>query len=43
MFDTIKRLYIENNCDKNIAIRAVKKGYISALEYEKITGEEYII
>lgn len=40
MFDTIKRLYAKTG-DKNMVKNAVKKGWITAEQYEEITGEVY--
>ena len=40
MFETIKRLYTKTG-NKVLVRNAVKKGWISAAEYEEITGEKY--
>lgn len=40
MFETIKRLYAKTG-NKVLVGNAVKKGWISAAEYEEITGEKY--
>lgn len=40
MFETIKRLYAKTN-DKSLVANAVKKGWITAEQYKKITGDEY--
>lgn len=40
MFETIKRLYKKTG-DKTLVANAVKKGWITAEQYKKITGEDY--
>ena len=40
MFGTINRLY-EKTHDKDVVRKAVEKKWISAEDYEKITGEKY--
>lgn len=40
MFNTIKRLYEKTN-DVTVVENAVKKGWITADQYEEITGEVY--
>lgn len=40
MFETIKRLYSKSG-DSVIVSNAVKKGWITAEQYEEITGDEY--
>lgn len=40
MFETIKRLYAKTG-NKNMVKNAVKKGWITAEQYEEITGEVY--
>ena len=37
---TIKRLYAKTK-DKTLVANAVKKGWITAAQYEEITGEAY--
>ena len=41
MFNTIKRLYTKTQ-DKTLVENAVKKGWITAEQYEEIIGEAYI-
>jgi len=40
MFETIKRLYAKTG-DKTLVENAVKKGWITAEQYEQITGEAF--
>ena len=40
MFETIKRLYVKTG-DKTVAANAAKKGWITATQYSRITGEDY--
>lgn len=40
MFATIKKLYIKTG-NETIVRNAVKKGWITQSQYEKITGEAY--
>lgn len=40
MYNTIKRLYTKTG-DKTLVANAVGKGWITAEDYAKITGEEY--
>ena len=40
MFNTVKRLY-EKTKDATVVANAVKKGWITADQYEEITGEVY--
>ena len=40
MFETIKRLYAKTK-NKDIVSNAVKKGWITAEQYKKITGLDY--
>lgn len=41
MFRTIQRLY-ESTKNKMVVANAVKRGYISTEDYEKIVGEIYV-
>ena len=41
MFKTIQRLYEKTN-NKEVVVNAVKRGYISVEDYEKIVGEVYL-
>ena len=41
MYATIKRLYAKTG-DKTVVSNAVAKGWITADDYRKITGEEYV-
>ena len=40
MFDSVKRIY-EKTKNKLLIKNAVKKGYITVVQYKEITGEEY--
>lgn len=40
MFETIKRLYAKTE-NKELVANAVKKNYITAEDYARITGKEY--
>lgn len=40
MYATIKRLYAKTQ-DKTLVENAVKRGWITAEQYEEITGEAY--
>lgn len=40
MFETIKRLYTKTG-DKAVVANAVKKGWITEVQYAIITGEVY--
>ena len=40
MFETIKRLYSKTG-DKTVVANAVKKGWITGMQYTAITGEAY--
>lgn len=39
MFETLNRLYHENRLTKEGLLNAVTKGWITAQQYEEITGE----
>lgn len=40
MFETIKRLYVKTK-NKSLVSNAVKKGWITDVQYQEITGDLY--
>jgi len=41
MFEKLKKLYVEGRITKAGLKNAVRKGWITAAQYQEITGEQY--